>query len=169
MRRKSKILIVIIVVCILLGSLVVLLYINKQKSTTLSSKESKKLINKYTDYKINLENNNENLNTYELIKSIVSEVGTQMISGKKVITYTTSGIQGYLRDCKEITSINSMDGSIYISYKTNKNENIILTYEENGLVEQSIYDCQQDKLIVIRNNKCQVYDNYLEGSIEEKK
>lgn len=78
--------------------------------------------------------------TMEDIIDLCVEEGTENISGYSITFYTSDVLKNYLYNCDYIIEISKINNYIYISYMSNNNKTIVLSYDETGLYDKCIYN-----------------------------
>lgn len=100
----------------------------------------------------------------DAILSICTLRNTSVINGTKISTYSSKSMTKYLHNCHEISDIAKVNDVIYIFYSTKSGENIILCYNNSGLLNRSIYNAATGTAIINEKGNESNYTNYREGT-----
>lgn len=126
----------------------------------------------YSQYQLNFnndktiylydENENFQFNKSPII-SLCTLDNTNVIGDHVINQYSSSNIIGYLDFCNSTPLITEIDNLLYIEYNDIYNNNVILSYSDNGINEITYYDVENDTFIQITKDNKQKITNYRNG------
>ena len=94
-----------------------------------------------------------------------SEVIKDYYSGDMhIVSYVPEKLSDKLIDCCKITSVDTLDGVLYIDYITNSGDRVILCYDEKGIVSRSVSDEANDRLYCESRDESVCYHNFWKGN-----
>lgn len=94
--------------------------------------------------------------TKDSILRYCTEVSIDNIDGYEITTYESDVLANYLYNCESIIDIAEMNGSLYVTYLTSDNENVVLNYNEEGLLDKCVYENETGKSIYISDEEALV-------------
>ncbi|MGE4214771.1 MAG: hypothetical protein AB7E42_08350 [Anaerotignaceae bacterium] len=81
-----------------------------------------------------------------------TKIDTKNIGGNKINIYSSDTLPQYLYNCDTIIEIAEMNDSVYITYLTGNNENVVLNYNSEGLYDKGIHENETGTSIYISEN-----------------
>lgn len=133
-----------------------------------------KMISEYSEYDIDIQDIdiNSSLSNAEVLSEVLDSgeiIKEQNLAGTNVISYNTELVSDFLPESSNVIAVEKVGGKIYLQYKTDKNETVILCYSEKGLVNKGIYNPTNDETIIIDYQKGQSvrYENFIKNSCLE--
>lgn len=141
-------------------------YIDITEALSLSSAE----INKYRQYTVTLPQSlssgtPQNLSANDIL-SISTLTITEKIGNANISLFTSSQLPAYLYKCSEVVEIMETEDIVYITYQTINDETVYLTFSNNGLVDQVIYDAADDTAYILSDECSTKIVNFRYGSSE---
>lgn len=116
------------------------------------------------DYTINSYRKNDNFQfNKSSIISLCTLNNTNVIGDHIIKQYSSSNIIGYLDFCNSTPLITEIDKLLYIEYNDIYDNNVILSYSDNGINEITYYDVEDDTFIQITKDNKQKITNYTNG------
>lgn len=100
------------------------------------------------------------------ILSMSTLIDTRELKDVSMNLYTSSILPSHLYACSDITEILEVEGSIYITYQTFDGETVYLTFADEGLVEQIVYDPSNDTAYMLSAEENTEIVNFRYGSSE---
>lgn len=97
------------------------------------------------------------------ILALCDYVDTNVVGEFSIETYSSSILEDYLFNCKEITDISILNDLLYIYYNTINDEMVILCYDDQGLREKTIYDASTDALFNETASEATITSAFREG------
>lgn len=82
------------------------------------------------------------------ILSICSLDSTTQAGSTTIQLYKSNTLSNFIPYCKSITEISYINNQLYICYDTTNGKEVILCYNNNGLIEKSVYDCATDTAFI---------------------
>ena len=98
------------------------------------------------------------------ILSLCNCIDEEIYDTHVVRTYTTDKVREFIKDCKKITSVSSLDNLVYVTYVTNDDYEVVLGYSEDGLEEKCVYNPQEDSAVSITQEEGLLYSNLRYGN-----
>lgn len=100
------------------------------------------------------------------ILSMSTLIDTKDISNSRMNLYTSSELPLHLYACRDVTEILEVGGSVYITYQTSDDKTVYLTFSNEGLVGQIVYDPSNDTVYILSPKENTKIANFRYGSTE---
>lgn len=141
-------------------------YVDITETSSLTSDE----ISKYSQYTANPPQNlsvdiPQGLSANDILSMSIL-IDTKDHSDVSMNLYTSSLLPTYLYACSDITEILETERSVYITYQTFDSETVYLTFADEGLVEQIVYDPLNDTAYMLSDEENTKIVNFRYGSSE---
>ena len=109
----------------------------------------------YNAYCLTLEDANR-----EKILSMSTEVGSREIGEQTVVEYRSGELMNYLDYCSSELFIEDYDEFVNITYTSDDQKGILLSYDDEGFLYLVTYDPDEDAMIYLKNDKGTIVKNY---------
>lgn len=137
-------------------------YIDITETKSLTSAE----ISKYNQYNITTPYSMHQEPSVSDILNMSRLIDTKNLCDLSVNIYSSSLLPTYLYACSDVIEILEVEGSVYITYRTVDNETVYLTFTNEGLVEQIVYDSLNDTVYMLSDEENTKIVNFRYGSYE---
>lgn len=159
-KKTVRIWVAVIVVCLLISGI----YILTNRST--KREPTQQEIEAYAPYAVDwtaVPGWEDGMTEKEFILSLCTYEGEQEIGSNTHKIYTSEILANYLYQCREITEITELNGTLYISYFGQGEDMNIIAYDDNGLCEKAIYIAETDTLYHEINGTIEVWSKFRTG------
>ena len=109
----------------------------------------------YNAYCLTLEDANR-----EKILSMSTEVGSREIGEQTVVEYRSGELMNYLDYCSSELFIEDYDEFVNITYTSDDQKGILLSYDDEGFLYLITYDPDEDAMIYLKPEKGTIVRNY---------
>lgn len=109
----------------------------------------------YKAYCLTLEDANR-----EKILSMSTEVGSRETGEQTVVEYRSGELLEYLDYCESELFIEDYTEFVQITYSTEDQKGILLSYDDEGFLYLVTYDPEEDAMIYLKNDKGTIVKNY---------
>ena len=109
----------------------------------------------YKAYCLTLEDANR-----EKILSMSTEVGSRENAEQTVVEYRSGELMNYLEYCSSELFIEDYDEFVNITYTSDDQKGILLSYDDEGFLYLVTYDPDEDAMIYLKNDKGTIVKNY---------
>lgn len=123
-----------------------IIYSNTCNTLLLSDEEAEYFEQFSVTLPTSISDDSESIGFVENILSVSSVIDIKEIGDITYTLYESSDIPYYLPNCSQIEEIVKAEDSVNITYQTTDNLTVILTYTDEGLTNQLIYDNSSDIL-----------------------
>lgn len=98
--------------------------------------------------------------TREKILSMSTEVGSRETAEQTVVEYKSGKLMEYLDYCESELFIEDYTEFVQITYSTEDQKGILLSYDDEGFLYLVTYDPEEDAMIYLKNDKGTIVKNY---------
>ena len=137
-------------------------YIDITETYSLTSAE----VSKYSQYNVTIPHSIPRGLSVSDILSESTLIDTKDLCGFNVKIYTSSLLPMYLYECSDVIEILEVEGSVYITYQTIDSETVYLTFTNEGLVCQIVYDPFNDTAYILSDEENTKIVNFRYGCYE---
>ncbi len=99
----------------------------------------------------------------ELILDLCTAAGEETLGGNVYQVYTSDTLGEYLYEFQEMSRIAVLEELLYVQYTDKAGQLVVLTYDDQGLFEKSIYDPETDTLYFENRDTKEVWSKFRGG------